>query len=88
MNDDIPSEEELAPQFLQAAKEVGNLTPGMGLGTKAWDPMKGIQAFARERADAKRRAQIALNRLGIPETPTVERMTMTPMQAIMHARGR
>lgn len=82
------TEEELAPIALQAIKRDFNLTPGMGAGTLAWDPMKGLAAFAQDRADAKRRTQIALHRLGIPETPTVERMNMSPMQAIMHARGR
>lgn len=82
------TDETLGPLFIQGAKEHLNLTPGMGIGTKAWDPIKGLQAYARNRAEEKWRAQQALKRVGMPMTPTVERMDMTPMQAIMHAKGR
>jgi hypothetical protein len=85
---DDMTDEKLGPKFIQGAKEHLNLTPGMGIGTPAWDPVKGLQSYARNKEEEKWRTQQALRRLGFRDTEVVDRMNMSPMQAILHAKGR
>lgn len=81
-------DQKMAPIFIQGAKKYLNLVPGMGIGTPAWDPEKGLQSYARDREAEKWRVQQALQRLGLSASPSVQRMNMSPMQAILHAKGR
>lgn len=79
--------------FLQVARENFNLSPGMGLGTQAWNPEEGLRREAKRReatgASAAERIQ-ALQDAGVTDragmTAVFERLYASPEQAFMLAR--
>jgi hypothetical protein len=81
-----PEQNDILQAFFATAKDQKNLVPGLGLADKAYDPMKGLQQYSDEKAQRKRRVEIAMAKLGLPNTPVMERMNMSPEQAIMHSR--
>jgi hypothetical protein len=82
-------------QVLSVVKQMFNLTPGMGLGTPAWDPYAGLEQQRRRRAaqgaSADERIK-ALTDAGVTDragmAAVAERLYTSPERAFMLAKGR
>lgn len=81
-------------QVLSVVKQMFNLTPGMGLGTPAWDPYAGLERERQRRAARGATAQErikALTDAGVTDRAGMnmiaERLYASPERAFMLAKG-
>jgi hypothetical protein len=82
-------------EFLAVANKQLNLTPGMGLGTKAWNPMSGIERMRKKKAaegvSANERMRL-FQEAGVKDYEGMrrvfERAYVSPEKAFMLVRGR
>jgi hypothetical protein len=89
-----PEDQKAADLFLKTVNEQLHLSPGLGMGTPAWDPNEGLARYHRRREaqglSADERMQTLLD-AGVTDREgmqkVAQRLYASPEKAFMLARG-